>query len=625
MTSSTISKDTTTDNNHTFQDTIPHSMISCENNNINSNKSSAGNYQVATPKSPHDLITLSSTDDHDDLMTDCFRSDYIPLDTREGRRDSLMTRDSEDIERLKYNSIKSELLDIVNLHCLLSHKEMDNIKDEINKINAQMDLIKHLHNDKSLFEKIDKYKQEKIEINKKILHARSLQEKWQDHVFPSRSLQFNMSGSIHIPKHHYQTRSKSHGNLLDTELFEPEDDSILNERSSKRQKITDIQDSNKSVPKSGKKTTKKNGFEIYKFTPNQMNTHHRRVYSTSCLSNNSGIIGQTEANEPIFRRYDGILVIITCSFCNRANFTSAQGIVNHTRLKHHKTYSSQPLTVLFNQKLLPDDKQDSEILTKFKKLNLDPNKDYLPYNIAIPTMDTAPKMGSSKIAHLTDHLSIEKGKKIEKKQVQIEPPKKMEVTHLKTLYKQNDLDELVNMVDESRKDLQVILDQPSDADEESEEEEKIVQDDPSKDEDYVSDGIPKNDSDGSDYDNNSDMEGENKESSFSPASSPIASDLESTTPAHLLENKSPPRSTRVRNLRKVNMVEQPIDDMHNRLRSKVTRDSIVEDNDITRRLRNADASHVNKFEQNDIPPLGDERSSGHYNLRLRSNLRQTSR
>ncbi|CAB4256312.1 similar to Saccharomyces cerevisiae YOR023C AHC1 Subunit of the Ada histone acetyltransferase complex, required for structural integrity of the complex [Maudiozyma barnettii] len=644
MTSSTIknnNNNNTDNNNRLITDTVQQQMTSCESNNSNnshSNKSTSRNYQVATPKSPHDLVTLSSTDDHENLTVDCFRTNYIPIDLMEDQTHSAINKDSEEIERMKYSSVKSELLDIVNLQCLLSRKEKDNIRNEINRIDAQIELIKQLHNDNTLYSKIDKYKQEQIEINKKMLRARSLQEKWQDHVFPSGSLQLNMGGSIHIPKHHYQTRSKSHGNLLDTELFEPEDDSILNERSTKRQKlantttpsITNSQDSTKSILKSGKKTTKSNGFEIHKFTPNQMNTHHRRVYSTSCLSNNSGIIGQTDANEPIFRRYDGILVIITCSFCQRANFTSAQGIVNHTRLKHHKTYSSQPLTVLFNQNLLPEDKQDPEILAKFKKLNLDPHKDYLPYNIAIPTMDIAPKMGSSKNAHLTDHLSIEKNqkKKTENKEVYTAPPKKIEVNHLKALYKEDDLDELVNIIDESRKDLQVILDQPSDDDDESEEEEKIVQDDVSKDEDYVSNENPKDDSDGSDYDNannNSDIEDENKESSFSPASSPIASDLESTTPTHPLQNKSPQMSTRVRNLRKVNIVEPPIDDMHNRLRSKVTKDATDENNDITRRLRNADTSHVNNFDEGDITPLGDERSSGHYNLRLRSNLRQTSR
>ena len=125
--------------------------------------------------------------------------------------------------------------------------------------------------------------------------------------------------------------------------------------------------------------------------------------------------------------------------CDRSGFTSAQGIVNHTRLKHSKLYSSQPLAVLNNQKLLPNDKQDPEILSKFKKLNLDPNKDYLPSDIAIPKPQ-------SPINHSENHTRA---------------PKTVKNTpHLEKLYQnKEDFKKLIDMVNETPDDLNEYLKQ----------------------------------------------------------------------------------------------------------------------------------------------------------------------
>ena len=251
--------------------------------------SSSACYQVATPKSPHDLIILSDEE-----------------------QDSYGTTDSA---TLHFDTTKSEILDIINLQTLITGKDITKLEDEIQKIDAQIAVLEHMHSDKLLLEKVDKHLEEKKEVSRRILEAQTLQNTWQQRISFAPTAQgingndYNgFGGTIHIPKHHYQTRSKSHGNLLEAPLFHPEDDSILNERTSKKQKSALGKTPPTMTP------SHSTGFEIHKFQPNQMNTHHRRVYSSSCLSNNSGVVGHTETNKPIFRRYDGILVVIKCSF-----------------------------------------------------------------------------------------------------------------------------------------------------------------------------------------------------------------------------------------------------------------------------------------------------------------------
>ena len=650
MTSSTINnnKDTNIDNITISQrinreihhkpyitDLIPRRMISCDKDITNSinQKTTQNCYQVATPKSPHDLVTLPS---NDDLSVDNFRYQEM-MEKRTSNspgsfsnsatsKDNTINKDnpkdSEETERFKHNIMKSEILDIVHLHSLLTHKEVDNIRNDIQRIEAQIKLLEYMHKDKTLPIKIENYEREKIEINKKILHAKSIQEKWKDHVFPNGSAPQNylMTGSIHIPKHHYQTRSKSHGNLLDnTELFQPVDDSILNERSNKRQKLSPDNSrlqtkpivSFNNIPNTPEVPPKSNTFELHKFTPNKMNTHHRRIYSSSCLSNNSGVIGQTEKNQPIFRRYDGILVVITCSFCQRDNFTSAQGMVNHTRLKHHKTYSSQPLTILFNQVLLPDEKQDPEVLKKFESLKLDPHKEYLPYDIAIPSMTAPPRKGKSK---MTGTSSASMKNKINEVNIMDQP--KRDTTHLRTFYPDNDFDDLVDMIDNSRKDLQAILDIPTD--DESEVDEEIDKDDLSKDEDFfMEDGAGKSNSEetgSSDYASDEDE----REGTSSTISSPIEP---------YTQNEPSRSSTRMRNAKTKAVAETNSETVGSRLRSSTLSTTVVGDtpsDNVSRRLRNTDTYNVNNNDEAEATMNGSsEKRSQHYNLRLRSRIRQT--
>ncbi|KAL6949935.1 hypothetical protein ACO0QE_000604 [Hanseniaspora vineae] len=107
-----------------------------------------------------------------------------------------------------------------------------------------------------------------------------------------------------------------------------------------------------------------------------LNQHHRRNYTNTCPTRNSGIVGKTSEGIPVFKRFDGIMIIIKCVACGREGFTSPQGIVNHARLKHSKFYSSQQLAILDNQQLL--ETQSTKVLAKFKELDKDPIKDFLP-------------------------------------------------------------------------------------------------------------------------------------------------------------------------------------------------------------------------------------------------------
>ena len=569
-------------------------------------------YQVATPKSPHDPIILSDDEQ------------CPPADAADAA--------------LRFDAAKSEILDIVNLQTLIAAKDIASIEQAIRNIDAQMAVLKHMHSDNSLLDKVDRHLQEKHEVRRRTLEAQTLQNTWR------RSISFAPAASpgdcdfgapMRIPNHHYQTRSKSHGNLLETPLFKPDDDSILNERTSKKQKQAAAAAAaaaansiapGKTPPKMT--TSKSTGFEIHKFQPNQMNTHHRRVYSSSCLSNNSGVVGHTETNKPIFRRYDGILVVITCSFCDRADFTSAQGIVNHTRLKHHKTYSSQPLAILFNQALLPDDRQDKDVLAKFAELGLDATKEYLPYNVAIPTMSAAPKMRSASAAKLTDHLSIDSSSGDGKT---LPARKNRSTNYLKKLYKDDDLGDLVNMVEESRKDLQVILDQPSEPSDEEEIEVEI--DDENKDEDYVSDGRPSNNSESSsEVDSDADEDDKSKQSALSnvecsPLSAVDGSDSEEHTAASTPapgQHPSPKRNTI-----KALAPAVPMLTRHQlRKRSRSPIDNSPEESPVVpikRRLRNADVSADLSTPRASEEPEADaeNRRSRHHNLRLRSRLRNS--
>lgn len=404
-------------------------------------------YQVTTPKSPQDLENSMDVP--------------YKMDAATGDAD----RDSENTQRLKYECAKREILSALNLHIMLNHKHVSRLHRNVQKVDAKLVLLETLHDDTGLLGKIEqtyqlkiKQHQQHIGFNNNNNNSISIENinastdfgasypVLSDYNINCQSLSSSSNATLsapHMAPHHYQTRSKSNGFLLEPSVLRPANSNIIDYRITGSKSIAHAtaKPADVSSPRSSSisPTDEQPGFQILPFKPSQMHLNHRRNYSSTCLTSNSGVIGKTEDNEPIFRRYDGILIIITCSKCDRSGFTSAQGIVNHTRLKHSKLYSSQPLAVLNNQKLLPDDKQDPKILSSFKELGLDPNKDYLPSEIAIPKPQSPISTSDN---HARAHKSVK------------------DIPHLEKLYQnKDDFKKLIDMVNETPNDLKEFLNQ----------------------------------------------------------------------------------------------------------------------------------------------------------------------
>lgn len=448
-----------TSNNMDMTGSVPAQVIFMNSHDVpartNAHPPPSGYYQVATPKSPHELIL-----DEQDLATQ--QDDFHDPNAGLGQdgtksRDSMMGRlagESEETERLKYETAKTEILDKLHLQTLISHKEAQGIEREIKRVDAQMMLLSKLHDDQDLEKKVeehtelqnDRVRRQLSEVNTVANSSGYLADTSASISFAGYSPYAPLSASNIMPTHHYHTRSKSSGNVTEVPHLRPANSVIIDMRLA----------GSKSIPHNASQLNEA-GVDSQSVRPNQMNMHHRRNYSSTCLTSNSGVIGKNEENEAIFKRYDGILIVIKCSFCPRSGFTSAQGIVNHTRLKHGKTYSSQPLAVLNNQRLLEESKQDPQVLEKFKKLEKDPLKEYLPSEVAIPC--SASKSGQREPSP-TKH----------KEGISEDRSHRM-TNHLKKLYKKEDFEDLVEMVNDASKDLEEVLKQPSPECSESEEEE----------------------------------------------------------------------------------------------------------------------------------------------------------
>lgn len=455
--------------------TLPSQVLFMDSNDIptrtNTHPLPSSYYQVATPKSPHEL----NLDDEDiamhhhgdgshgssehDNVSDMHNTIGAHDNGGNGARNEGLgksSRESEEMERLKYETAKSEILDKLHLHTLISHKEVQGIQREINRVDAQMKLLEKLHEDKALLDKIEKYHEDQNEKKKRQISETHAVENSSGYFADSSSFALlpgtysglPLSASSNTPMHHYHTRSKSNGNAAEVPHLRPANSAIIDIRMA----------GSKSVPNTNVHTTSEPGFEIHPFKPTQMNLHHRRNYSSTCLTSNSGVVGKTESDEAIFRRYDGILIVITCSNCRRSGFTSAQGIVNHARLKHSKTYSSQPLAVLNNQKLLEAEKQDPQVLEKFKQLGKDPQMDYLPSEVAIPFS-----------GRRSSQREISPKHTVLKEQVGHNIGSTRATKHLEKMYNKGDFNELVEMVKDASKDLEIVLKQSSSEAESSDE------------------------------------------------------------------------------------------------------------------------------------------------------------
>lgn len=78
----------------------------------------------------------------------------------------------------------------------------------------------------------------------------------------------------------------------------------------------------------------------------------------------------------LYRRTDGVIVKLTCPQCQRSNFSSAQGFLNHSRIAHSQEYTSQDAAALKCGKIIDSIKQDFQGETSIRNLkskNLDPN------------------------------------------------------------------------------------------------------------------------------------------------------------------------------------------------------------------------------------------------------------
>ncbi|KAG7663776.1 uncharacterized protein J8A68_002636 [[Candida] subhashii] len=79
----------------------------------------------------------------------------------------------------------------------------------------------------------------------------------------------------------------------------------------------------------------------------------------------------------LYRRTDGVVVRLKCPDCQRSNFSSAQGFLNHSRIAHAKEYTSQDAAALKCGEILPEIKQDiqgEESLRRLNEKGIDPNR-----------------------------------------------------------------------------------------------------------------------------------------------------------------------------------------------------------------------------------------------------------
>lgn len=452
---------------HSAEDKVTSHIALNQKMNTNIN-SIPREYQVATPKSPTDLHRPDLTDVvsapqlDSNLMNNTLSNTHSMI---------ISTRDSEDIERLKYETAKNELLDKLNLHILLSHKKSDKIKKELSRVHAQMKLMNKLHDDKELLNKIEKYNQINLKRNNETLNRQHSVTFVENSMSPHTQSQ--------TPKHHYHTRSKSQGNILDDSFWRDcIDDPILTSRTNKV------------------------------INPNDKHYYSNRINSES--TPNIYMIQSTTSrtltdynNHPVFKRKDGVLVLLTCSVCGRQGFMTVKGITSHIKIKHGNVYENPKVAVLMNQWLLPDEFQDSSILARFKDLNIDPKIMYLPTengNESKKNLMTK-KTNTKGITQLTRSTSNSHSNSNVTKNVlhattryHQSNEENYNIDHLKKFCNKDELTSLINMVKTSKQDLDVILQQPTDTESGSEDENELQIDiktpDSGNDEDYESPNSP---------------------------------------------------------------------------------------------------------------------------------------
>lgn len=545
---------------------------------------STNHYQVATPKSPHDLASLE--EEHGVNIQNQVSDRTGSSDSSSNRPNSGLlgtSGDSEDIERLKYEMAKSEILDKLHLQIQINHKNIDTIRNEMKIADAQILLLDKLHKDKELSVKAEEHYNEKLEMKKQELINQKAREEMSSKGYDINSSLSSFSSRATLSAgtalgsgHHYHTRSKSNGHLVEFSGLRPVDSALTTSTAGKGTKGPA-----KNVPNKGPVTAQNFSFST-NFNPAQLYAHHKRNYSSTCLTSNSGVVGRNENNEAIFRRYDGILIIITCATCGRSGFSSAQGIVNHCRLKHSKTYNSQPLAVLNNQILLPEEKQDPKVIEEFRSANVEPEKEYLPSitNTILNQEKRTPSPKQSTQKHVT---------------IKSDEPK--ETKHLEKLYtnKGEDFKDLMQMVNDAPNDLKIVLEESSENDDEDVE----TNDDDTHQTAFDLNGI------GPSEDEKLYTPSSGSDAASSPDRSPTSVTDEEEVKLKLLEEVKPRRNLRKRK------IEEKGDEAINHRRILRERSRPAE-----KKVR------PDVIALKDIPP--EEKRSVHYNLRAKSKLRSSS-
>ncbi|SCU94232.1 LADA_0G07360g1_1 [Lachancea dasiensis] len=399
-------------------------------------------YQVATPKSPHELSLADELEEE-----------------HRGSTSHSQHCESEEAERGKYETAKREILESLNLHILLTNREHTDLNAELGRVEAQMRVLEHMHRDPKLIEHVEQHQEELYNRHREQFLRR---KEWESmHGVANATTPFDVrsagltSTDNTQGEYFYHTRSKSTNNIHSQyqSRLRPANLNNVGKR------LTGDKGLQPREPPLAESTA---GGDLATTRPSLLPQPHKRNYSSSCLTSKSGVVGSNEKNEPIFKRPDGILVIIACSFCERSGFTSAQGIVNHVRLKHATSYPSQPLAVLKNQQILPENDQPPEVLSQFKELNLDPAHEYLPHVI---NMQTSGQVAGQKVRSNSVREISPRATTATPTEARLVTSKKS-TKHLKNLYQKDDFKEIVEYVNEAQNDLDAILGQQSDLEEE---------------------------------------------------------------------------------------------------------------------------------------------------------------
>ncbi|KHC42795.1 ADA HAT complex component 1 [Candida albicans P60002] len=124
----------------------------------------------------------------------------------------------------------------------------------------------------------------------------------------------------------------------------------------------------------------------------------------------------------LYRRTDGVVVRLTCPNCQRSNFSSAQGFLNHSRIAHSKEYTSQDAAALKCGDILPEIKQDLTGEASIKMLverGLDPTRNLNVNEFLFGRINTATtstrEQNSATDGSSTMNLSSSNARKLEGK------------------------------------------------------------------------------------------------------------------------------------------------------------------------------------------------------------------